>query len=213
MDKQVETYFNELGKWKSEITTLREILLECGLNEEYKWRNPCYTDKGKNIVIIGWSKEFCSISFLKGELLKDSQAILNNAGPNSRSAKYISFTTLEEIETQKEILKEYINEAIDIERKGLKIEFSKDKTLDFPIELLEAFKEDPLFESAFLNLTKGRQRGYCLYFSGAKQSKTRATRIEKYRERILIGKGMLDCICGHSKRMPNCDGSHKHLER
>ncbi len=212
MNKEVKIYFDELEKWKPELTKLREIILECGLKEEYKWRNPCYTDNGKNIVLIGCAKEFCSISFLKGELLKDSKSFLQKVGQNTRSAKYISFETLEEIKDKEETLKNYIQEAIENERKGLKIDYAKDRELEFPDELIEKFSENPEFENAFTNLTKGRQRGYVLHFSGAKQSKTRTNRIKKYQERIFKGKGMLDCVCGLSKRMPNCDGSHKQLE-
>ena len=212
MNKEVKIYFDELKEWKTELTKLRELILECGLKEEYKWRNPCYTDNGKNIVLIGCTKEFCSISFLKGELLKDTKNILKKAGPNSRSAKYISFETLEDIDANKETLKNYIRESIENERKGLNIDYAKNRELEFPDELIEKFNENSEFEDAFTSLTKGRQRGYILHFSGAKQSKTRTNRIEKYEERIFNGKGMLDCICGLSKRMPNCDGSHKQLE-
>lgn len=209
MDKEVKIYFDELKVWKSGLTKLRELILECGLKEEYKWRNPCYTDNGKNIVLIGYTKEFYSISFPKGELLKDTKNILKKAGPNSRSAKYIPFETPEEIGANKETLIDYIRESIENERKGLKIDYAKNRELGFPYELIEKFNENPEFEDAFTSLTKGRQRGYILHFSAAKQSKTRTNRIEKYEKRIFNGKGMLDCVCGLSKRMPNCDGSHK----
>lgn len=213
MNKEVKKYFDELEKWKSELNILRKLILDCDLTEEYKWRNPCYTDHGKNIVLIGFTKEFCSISFLKGELLKDTKKILQEVGPNTRSVKRISFKTQKDIIEKEKILKDYINEAIEVERKGLKVDYAKDRELDFPTELIEKFNENPEFKTAFTSLTKGRQRGYILHFSSAKQSKTRTDRIEKYEKRIYNGKGILDCVCGLSKRMPNCDGSHKQLEK
>ncbi|MEY8848777.1 DUF1801 domain-containing protein [Psychroserpens sp. XS_ASV72] len=213
MNDKVEHYFAKLKAWKPELTKLRDLILDCGLEEEYKWRNPCYTDNGKNIIILGYTKEFCTVSFLKGELLKDQKNRLHKAGPNSRSAKYLSFTSEKEIDKNQDIIKSYINEAIDIERKGLKIDYKKDQELKLPKELIEKFNENPKLEKAFTSLTKGRQRGYLLHFSAAKQSKTIISRIEKYEERIYNGKGMLDCVCGLSKRMPNCDGSHKQLKK
>lgn len=213
MNPEVETYFDKAIAWKSELYKLRELLLECGLTEDYKWRNPCYTDNGKNIALLAYFKDFCSISFLKGALLADSEKILQEVGPNTRSAKYLSFTSLEEIIEKETIVKAYIKETIAIERKGLKVDYSKNSELEFPTELLEKFNANPDFKTAFTSLTKGRQRGYLLHFTAAKQSQTRTARIEKYEQRIFNGKGMLDCVCGLSKRMPNCDGSHKQLEK
>lgn len=211
--EEVNEYIDRLEKWKSELIKLRELILDCGLKEEYKWRNPCYTDNGKNIVIIGYTKAFCSISFLKGELLPDPHNILRKAGPNSRSGKYIPFTSLNEVNENEAAVRDYISEAINAERKGLKIDYSKDQELELPIELIEKFNKSPRFKEAFNKLTKGRQRGYLIHFSGAKQPKTRISRIEKYESRIFNGKGIFDCVCGLSKKMPNCDGSHKYLEK
>lgn len=209
MNKKVDTYFQNLKKWQPELVQLRDLVLKCGLTETYKWRNPCYTYQDKNIVLMGYTKEAIVLSFLKGELIKDPEKILKKAGPNSRATKYISFKSLEEIQDKSRLIKNYLNEAIQIEIKGLKIDFSKNKTLEYPIELVNYFKENPKIKAAFTTLTPGRQRGYILHFSSAKQPKTKIARIKKYEARILKGKGMLDCVCGHSKRMPNCDGSHK----
>ncbi|ULC58379.1 DUF1801 domain-containing protein [Flaviramulus sp. BrNp1-15] len=211
MKEEVKKYLSAQKKWNLELTKLREIVLDCGLTEDFKWRNPCYTDNDKNIVLIGAFKDYCLISFLKGALLKDPDKILENIGKNTKSAKLIAFKSLNDIDKLENTLKVYIKEAIDVERKGLKIDTKNDE-LEYPLELLKKFNENPEFKLAFTNLTKGRQRGYLLHFSGAKQSKTRTSRIEKYEKRIFNGKGIMDCVCGLSKRMPNCDGSHKQLE-
>ncbi|GEQ87254.1 hypothetical protein ULMS_27620 [Patiriisocius marinistellae] len=212
MNSKVEAYIKKSDKWQAELKALRSIVLDCNLTEDFKWRNPCYTLNYKNIIILGRLKEACTLSFFKGMLLKDTEKILNSAGPNSRSAKIISFKNLEEIFELESTLKNYILEAIKIEKKGLKIDLKKDDKLDYHEELKIAFKENPLLESAFLNLTPGRQRGYILYFESAKQSKTRTARINKYEQRIIDGKGFHDCVCGLSKKMPSCDGSHKYIK-
>lgn len=213
MNKEVKKYFEDLEIWKRELIKLRKFILECGLKEEYKWRNPCYTNHGKNIVLIGASKSHCLLSFFKGVLLKDQENILQKIGQHTRSAKYIAFESLDEVITHESIIKDYIQEAIDIEKKGLKVDYSEDQELNLPLELVQQFAQNPMLKSAFFGLTKGRQRGYILYFSNAKQSQTRTRRINKYKDRILTGKGMLDCICGLSERMPNCDGSHNRLNQ
>ncbi|MDH7913578.1 DUF1801 domain-containing protein [Winogradskyella sp. SYSU M77433] len=209
MNPKVDDFLEHSNKWKTELETLRNLILECNLVEDFKWRKPCYTFQDKNIVIIGGLKNYCNISFLKGALLKDEDKILQKPGKNSRSARIVPFTSVEDILSLKTVLKKYIYEAIEIEKSGLKIETSDE--LEYPEELKQIFKENIKFKTAFENLTKGRQRGYLLHFSGAKQYQTRLNRIGKYTERIFDGKGMLDCVCGHSKKMPNCDGSHKYL--
>ncbi|MEW4924219.1 YdeI/OmpD-associated family protein [Algibacter sp. 2305UL17-15] len=212
MNPKVDDYLENLEKWQKELEALRHIILDCGLTEDFKWRNPCYTFEGKNIVLIGGLKDYCTLSFLKGVLLKDTENILKRPGPNSRFVKLIPFKSVKEINELQPILKSYIYEAIALEKAGIKVDLKKNDALEYPDELEEKFKEDSEFKSAFENLTKGRQRGYLLHFSGAKQSKTRTSRIEKYEERIYDGKGINDCVCGLSKKMPNCDGSHKQLE-
>lgn len=212
MNSFIEIYFKNLSQWNVELATLRNVILECGLKEEYKWRTPCYTSQGKNIVLLAFTKHFFSLSFLKGELLSDKNNILIKAGPNSRSAMYMKFTCLKDIEYQKETIKAYIKEAIQVELNGSKKNTNMQIHLELPAELIEKFENNIEFKTAFSNLSKGRQRGYVIYFSGAKQSKTRTNRIDKYTNRILNGKGMLDCVCGLSKRMPNCDGSHKQVQ-
>ncbi|MBL0189913.1 MAG: YdeI/OmpD-associated family protein [Saprospiraceae bacterium] len=212
MNSLVDDYLKKVKNWKDELTVLRSIVLESGLVEELKWRNPCYTFDGKNIVIIGGFKEFCVLSFFKGILLSDPEKILKQQGENTQSARIIPFTSVSEILLQKHTILAYIYEAVEIERQGLQVEFKKTTESDFPIELENKFKEIPDFKEAFLALTPGRQRAYLLYFKAPVQSKTRDSRIDSSLLRIFYGKGINDCVCGLSKKMPGCDGSHKFLK-
>jgi len=209
MTTEVDAYIRKQSEWRKELRTLRTIMLACQLTEEFKWRAPCYTSEGKNIVLLGRLKACCTLSFPKGVLLKDSEGILSRPGENTRAARLIRFTNVGEIDDLKEVLKAYVEEAVEIERSGKKTDFKADSELNFPAELEAKFEDDPAFKAAFATLTPGRQRGYVLHFSGAKQSKTRASRIESCEQKILAGKGFHDCVCGLSKRMPTCDGSHK----
>jgi uncharacterized protein YdeI (YjbR/CyaY-like superfamily) len=190
---------------------LRLLLLDCGLTEEFKWRNPCYSYQGNNVVLIGSFKEYCALSFFKGTLLQDSNGLLSKPGENSQAMRFFKFTNLQEIIEQQSIIKAYIYEAIEIEKAGLRVIFKSNTELELVEELQIALDKNPSLKTAFKALTPGRQRAYNLYFSAPKQSKTRETRIENYIPRILDGKGFNDCICGLSKKMPNCDGSHKYI--
>ena len=212
MTKEVEKYLNSLKKWQEELIRLHELILDCGLTEEFKWKHPCFTYNNKNIVLIQGFKEYCAILFYKGALLKDPKNVLIQQTENTQSGRQIRFTDISEIEALKTIIKEYIYEAVEVEKAGLKVTMKKTSDFEMPEELEKLFKDNPEFKKAFKNLTEGRQKGYLLYFSKAKQSTTRISRIEKNTERIFNGKGLNDCICGLSKRMPNCDGSHKQLE-
>ena len=211
MNPKVDEYLSQINKWKKELIKLRAIIVDCGLEEEYKWRLPCYTDRKKNIVILQNFKEYCAIGFFKGVLLKDSKKILSKPGENTQEGRYISFTNLLQIEKLEQSVKDYIFEAVEIERARLIVKLKKTSDYAVPEELEIKFENDPDFKTAFKNLTPGRQRGYLLNFSQPKQSSTRTARIEKSVNRIMAGKGFHDCICGMSKRMPNCDGSHKNL--
>lgn len=213
MHPEVTAYINRIQQWKSEIQQIRTYLLDTGFTEEYKWRAPCYTYKGKNIILIGNFKAHCTISFLKGILLGDHNNLLKLPGENSQSVRMFTFTSLKDILEQEATIKAYCMEAMAIEDEGLKVNKKASTDLEFTEELLHKMKEDAAFKTAFKALTTGRQRGYNLFFSGAKQSATRAARIEKYEQRIKDGFGIHDCVCGHSKKMPNCDGSHKLLEQ
>tara|TARA_R110000868_G_scaffold325702_5_gene586564 strand:- start:53 stop:682 length:630 start_codon:yes stop_codon:yes gene_type:complete len=208
MIKEVTEQIERNQKWQPELIKLRQILLDCDLIEVLKWKQPCYTYKNKNIAMIGSFKEFIALSFFKGALLKGGASILVQQGENTRSARIAKLTTLSEIDKLQDVLKALIFEAIEVEKTGVKLA-PADKKFSLCAELEEKFTADNEFKVAFNKLTPGRQRGYNLFFSTAKQSATRLQRIEKFRERILMGYGMNDCTCGKSNRMPNCDGSHK----
>lgn len=207
----VDDYFSRITQWNTELGKLRHILLNCGLTEEYKYRQPGYSYKGKTIIILGGFKEFCVISFFKGVLLNDSEKLLVQAGENTRSARVVKFTDVSEINELETTLKAYIYETIEIEKAGVKVEIKPDNADEIPKELQDKFNGNSSFKVAFESLTPGRQRGYILHFIGAKQEKTRIGRIENCVERIKKGFGLNDCTCGNSKRMPACDGSHKYL--
>ncbi|MBM1104660.1 YdeI/OmpD-associated family protein [Aurantibacter crassamenti] len=213
MNSEVASYLDNLSAWQSELKLLQNYVSTSGLVEEFKWMHPCYTHNGKNVVLLHGFKNYCAILFTKGALLKDTENILVQQTENVQSARQIRFTTISEIEALEKTIKTYIQEAILVEESGLKIKKKKTAAIDVPEELKEIFSAQPEFEKAFKNLTPGRQRGYLLHFTQAKQSKTRIARIEKNMPRILNGKGLNDCICGQSKRMPNCDGSHKTLAK
>jgi uncharacterized protein YdeI (YjbR/CyaY-like superfamily) len=211
MNPKVDTFLSEAKKWRKELERLRKIILDSGLTEELKWKQPCYSYEGTNILIMGELKDCCVLSFLKGALLSDTNGILSKPGENTQAARVIRFTKVKEIADLESILKAYIFEAVEVEKAGLKVEYQKNTELVFAEELQKKLNELPAFKKAFKSLTPGRQRAYNLHFSAAKQSKTRESRIENCMPRILCGKGLNDCTCGHSKKMPACDGSHKYI--
>ena len=212
MNPKIDLYFSKAKKWQEEMNKLRSIVLDCGLKEELKWRQPCYIFQKSNIVIIGGFKEYCVLSFFKGALLNDANGILVKPGENTQAGRQIRFTNVREIVEMEAILKAYIYEAIEVEKSDLKVNFKKTSEFIIPEEFQNKLDEIPSLKNAFNALTPGRKRGYLLYFSAAKQSETRKSRVEKYMQRILDGKGFNDCICGLSRKLPNCDGSHKYIQ-
>ncbi|SMF47948.1 YdeI/OmpD-associated family protein [Pseudobacteriovorax antillogorgiicola] len=188
---ELDHYFKEPNDWLKEAKKLRNIILDCGLSEELKWRQPCYSHDDKNIVIIQSFKKYLALMFFKGSLLKDSKQVLHDIGANSRVGRQLRFTSETEVEKLKPVIKSYIKEAIKISEAGLKVAPPSEQ-LDLPEELLNAFKKDKAFKKAFEGLTPGRQRGYQIHFSSAKQVKTREARIEKCKPQILKGKGLQD---------------------
>jgi len=189
---KVEAFIKNAKQWQEKYKKLMEIVLDCGLVEDFKWRVPCYTLDDKNIVMIHGFKDYCAILFPKGALLNDPEKILIQQTVNVQSARQIRFSSLDEIEELEPVLKGYIREAIEIEKAGLEVEFKKTSEFNIPEEFQNKLDQDPALRSAFNSLTPGRQRGYLLYFSAPKQSKTREARIEKYEQQILIGKGLND---------------------
>ncbi len=191
MNPKVDFYFSKAKKWQDELNVLRPIVLDCELTEELKWGVPCYTFQKSNIVLIHVFKEYCAILFFKGALLKDKKNILIQQTKNVQAARQIRFTTVEEIIKMKPVVKAYIKEAIEIDKAGLKVELKMDLE-PIPEEFQQQLTEMPALKTAFNALTPGRQRAYILYFSSAKQAKTRESRIEKYIPQILKGKGLDD---------------------
>ena len=192
MNPKVDWFFNKDSKWQAEYAKLRTIALDCGLTEELKWGNPCYTQGDKNIVLIHGFKDYCAYLFFKGALLKDESGILIQQTPNVQVPRQVRFTNVKEITKLAPVLKSYIKEAIEVEKKGLKVTLKKTSEYEMPEELKNKLDEDATLKKAFYTLTPGRQRGYIYYISQAKLSKTRAERIEKYTPHILNGKGMED---------------------
>ncbi|RLQ92263.1 YdeI/OmpD-associated family protein [Falsibacillus albus] len=192
LNPKVDDYLSKSKKWKAEYEKLREIILDCGLTEDFKWMHPCYTLDGKNVVLIHGFKEYCALLFHKGSLVKDPQNILIQQTENVQAARQIRFTNVEEINELEPVLKAYIQQAIEVEKAGLEVEFKKNEDYAIPEELQHKFDEMPDLKAAFEELTPGRQRAYLLYFSKAKQSKTRTARVEKYTQHILDGKGLND---------------------
>jgi uncharacterized protein YdeI (YjbR/CyaY-like superfamily) len=180
----------KVNNWKEELETLRQLVLETGLKEEIKWGVPVYTHKGKNIVSVAALKDFATIGFFKGVLLKDSASILSQQG-NLQSDRIVKFTKVEEINQLEDVLKSYIFEAIEIEESEKKVEFKKNPE-PIPDELQQRLNDDPILKTAFEALTPGRQRGYIIHFSQPKQSKTRESRVEKCIPKIMEGKGFHD---------------------
>jgi uncharacterized protein YdeI (YjbR/CyaY-like superfamily) len=179
-------------KWPAELLYLRGIALESGLTETIKWGKPCYMLENANVALLFSFKNACAIGFLKGALLRDEQKLLAAPGEHSQAMRMLKFTSFQEIAAQEQFIRAYIREAIELERSGAEIVFTEHETLEPPEELKEKFRSMPELEAAFLQLTPGRQRVYLMYFSQAKQSETRVSRIEKYVPLILRGKGLND---------------------
>ena len=192
VNPKVDFYFSKAKKWQEELEKLRMILLDCQLTEELKWGVPCYTFQKSNIVLIHVFKEYCALLLFKGALLKDTKGILIQQTKNVQAGRQVRFTNVREIVKMKTILKTYINEVIEVEKAGLKVNFKKTSESIIPEEFQKKLDKIPALKKAFKALTPGRQRAYLFYFSQPKQSKTRESRVEKYMQQILKGKGLND---------------------
>jgi uncharacterized protein YdeI (YjbR/CyaY-like superfamily) len=192
MNPKVDGLLKKAKKWNKEFETLREIVLDSPLTEEVKWGQACYSSDGRNVVLIHGFKEYCALLFFKGALLKDPKAILIQQTENVQSARQIRFTNVREIVAMKPTLKAYIQEAIQVEKAGLKVKLKKTADYKVPEEFQKKLGENPSLKKAFAALTPGRQRGYIFYFSAAKRSQTREARVEKCIPQILQGKGLDD---------------------
>lgn len=192
LNPKVDSFLNKPSTWQAEFKALREIAITFELEEEFKWGKPCYALNGSNVFLIHGFKNYCALLFMKGALLRDPDNILVQQTENVQAARQIRFTNLQEILDQKEILKKYIQNAIEVEKAGLEVELKPQAETPIPEELLAKFEEMPALQTAFEALTPGRQKAYLLYFAAPKQSKTRVSRIEKYEATILDGLGLND---------------------
>jgi uncharacterized protein YdeI (YjbR/CyaY-like superfamily) len=204
---KVDAWISKAKNWQPEMRKLRSVILGCGLGEELKWYKPVYTFGEKNVVIIMALKETVALAFCKGALLKDPKHVLARIGEHSQAGRWIKFTSVREITAMATTLKAYIREAVEAEKAGLEVPQKKTSDYPVPAELKKKLTELPAFKKAFTALTPGRQRGYLLYFAGAKQSKTRESRIEKCMPLIFEGKGLLDDY--NSMRSSRAKGSSR----
>ena len=192
MNPKVDGFLRKAKRWPEEFEKLRMVCLDCGLTEGLKWGKPCYTFQNSNIVLIHGFKDYCALLFFKGALLKDAKGILVQQTENVQAARQIRFTNVRAIVEMEHVLKTYIKEAIEVEKAGLEVNYKKTSEFVIPEEFQNRLDESPALKTAFTALTPGRQRGYILYFSAAKQSKTREARVEKCVQQILDGKGLND---------------------
>ena len=189
---EADWFFAKNAKWQEEYSELRTLVLDCGLTEQLKWGCPCYTLQKSNVVLIHGFKDYCALLFMQGALMQDTEGILIQQTANVQSARQLRFRNFEEIIKSKSIITAYIRDAIRIDTAGLKLELKKTAEYEIPLEFQNALATIPELKDAFYSLTPGRQRGYLLHFSSAKQAKTREARIEKYAQHILDGKGLDD---------------------
>lgn len=192
MNPEIDEFLGREQRWQAEFTKLRQVILDCQLTEELKWGQPCYTLDGRNIVLMHGFKEYCALLFIKGALLKDPESLLIRQTENVQAGRQIRFTTVQKINQLEKTLKAYIEEAIEVEKAGLKVELKATSDFAVPEEFRNRLDEDPTLESAFHGLTPGRQRAYLYHFSQSKQSKTREARIEKCIPKIFDGMGLDD---------------------
>jgi uncharacterized protein YdeI (YjbR/CyaY-like superfamily) len=192
MNPKADFFFNKPEKWQEAYKALRTIVLDSPLTEEVKWGCPCYTFDSHNVLLIHGFKKYCALLFMKGALLSDPNGILIQQTENVQGARQIRFTSVSEIVELEPAVKAYVRQAIEVDKAGLKVDYTKNTQLTFPEEFQKALDNDPALKTAFEALTPGRQRAYNLYFTAPKQSKTREARVEKSIPKILAGKGLDD---------------------
>ncbi len=188
----VDAFMVREDPWRDAFQALRPLILDCGLTEDFKWGKPCYTLDGQNVVLMHGFKEYCALLFMKGALMKDPAGILVQQTENVQAARQIRFTDAAQIKSMGNMLKAYIHEAIEVEKSGARPEMKTTGQFAVPEEFQARLDVDAGLKAAFEALTPGRQRGYLLHFSSAKQTKTREARIDKCAPQILAGKGLED---------------------
>lgn len=194
MNPKVDGYLRKAKQWREEVARLRNIILDCQLTEALKWGKPCYTLHKSNVVIIIGLKEHCALMFCKGALLSDAHGLLTKPGENTQAGRWIKFRDVHQISELEPVLKSYILEAVEVQKAGLEVAYKETSEYVVPAELQNKLENSPALKAAFAALTPGRQRGYLLYFSAAKQSRTRESRVEKWMPQILAGKGLNDAV-------------------
>jgi uncharacterized protein YdeI (YjbR/CyaY-like superfamily) len=204
----VDDWFEECERWRDQVALLREIVLGLGLGEALKWGQPTYDDAGRNVLLISTRKEGPVVSFFRGALLEHPDLV--SPGQASRHVRYLRFSSVEEIALRRPALERLVREAVQLARSGERVE-PPPEDIEYVEELRQRLASDEAFRVAFEALTPGRRRGYNLHFGQPKQASTREARVARCTDRVLAGKGLQDCVCGHSKRPPRCDGTHKHL--
>jgi uncharacterized protein YdeI (YjbR/CyaY-like superfamily) len=206
-----DAFFQKPQRWQPELLALRTILISEPLQESIKWGKPCYSWEDKNIVILGPFKNFVTLGFFKGALLSDTLELLVKPGEHTQAGRQLRFESVEDIKQKEVTIRQYLQQAIQIEQKGIEFVPTELNSGIFPEEWASRLAATPALAKAFSQLTPGRQRAYQIYFSAPQQAATRERRIDKMVPLILSGKGINDCTCGLSKKMPYCDGSHKQL--
>jgi len=189
---RVDDFLLKAEKWRAEFEALRTIVRECGLTEDLKWGWPCYATDAHNVVLMHGFKDYCALLFFKGALLKDPKGILIQQTENVQAGRQVRFSDVRQVAAMENVLKAYIREAIDLERSGARIDYKKTADFVVPSEFQDRLDQDSALKAAFEALTPGRRRAYLLHFSSAKQSRTRAARVENAVSRILDGKGLDD---------------------
>ena len=192
LNPKVDTFITDTKKWQNEFKILREIVLDCGLDEVMKWGRPCYTSQGRNIVLMHGFKEYCALLFFKGALMSDTAGILIQQTGNVQAGRQVRFTGTDQIEEMAPMLRAYVLEAIEVEKSGRKVELKPTAEFNMPQEFKTRLDADPSLKTAFEALTPGRQRAYLLFFSAPKQTQTRTARVDKSIPQIMAGKGLSD---------------------
>lgn len=175
--------------WQEELDYLTSLIERTGLVKEIKWGQPLYTLNGKHVVGVGGFKSYFGLWFYKGVLMKDPKKLLFNAQEGKTQAmRQMRFQSMAEVDEN--IVMNYLNEAIAIEKQGLEVEFEKREVI--APELENKLSLDPVFAASFFKLTPYRQKEYHEYIQSAKQETTKLARIEKIVPMVLEGRGLND---------------------